>query len=315
MPLFFDLCLLFLYIKEREVNVVDKDIKKIISFILLLVVFIGIPTGYFLIKYRQKILEIEVANKITLPEEETPGKEEEPTKDKEDGIDVIGENIVGSIEDEEPTEEPDAEEDNPEETPNEDDKKEGLIVDNSYPNFRDKDNPTVNFGPTTGKMGSKINPNDVSGFKKELSREVNNMIGEIKQDPNRVNEENKMTYFAKTVDSKIVEDVMIHRLQEYQMGKTERLLPPTSFVVKDMTYLVTTMDLYEIETVYDNPEGILNEIKLQAPGFLRAAYLPDYGGFSYDYGYVSVYFNTETNKNEVAMIFYNFVKLTPEKES
>lgn len=292
----------------------DKDLRKTILITAILFLVVAAPSVYVWYNYNEKV-KIEEGKPLEIPDK-TPGdessdKEDEEDRDKNTGsnISVSDKNVIGEIDigevvkkeeiiDEEEVEEPQA-------VPQE---KEGLIIDNSDPNPFDKNNPSVDFGPTTGYMGSKINPTDPSGFKKNLENILNDEIEKIKTDPERVSKENIMFYNPKTEDAKFVYNFMKKELDDFASGKTKELRAPTAQKKEDGLYLVSTLDSYRIETVYNNPEGIMNEIKLQAPGFLRAAFLPELGGYSYDYGAVSIYYDAERQVNVVAMMLYNYIK-------
>lgn len=301
----------------------DKDIKKLLSIILLAAVFIGGPIIYFLHEY-EKTVEIEAAKKIELPEEENPV---DPEKEEPEGnIIKEEETVIGKVDSEEKA----PEEENPEEgaekepdkepeeeVPEEeksllDDGKEGLIVDNTRPDHNKPDTPSVYIGPTTGKMGSIVNAHDPSGFKEELADKIFDLAGEIKTNPKNIREENRMKYYSDNTDEKRVQQVMGNLMEKALMKGEKKVLPPTSFDFDGSTYLVTTMDTWVLETPYDNAEGILNDIKIEEPGFLQVAFFPELDSFSYNYGEVKIYFDTEKDKNIVMMVLYNFVKLNEE---
>lgn len=278
----------------------DNDIKKLIGIILLSVILIGLPIGYVAYKYREKILRIDEAEVITLPEEVESENNEKGNESS--AIIKTNETVVYNIFDKTDTETPTEEVEDVEEIIK--DPKEGLIKDNSLKPT--EDDQTIQIGPTTGKMGSTVNVNDPSGFKRELEQNVFQDVGKLKRDPARVPNEYIMAYFSDDNDEKAVFSTIKAEIDKVASGEKTSAVVPQAIQLKDKDYIITTMETWKIETPYNNREGIMNEIKLEAPDFLRATLTPDNGAFAYGYGAVSLFFNTEKNKNIIVMSLYNF---------
>lgn len=243
--------------------------------------------------------DVEVVEKLDVSEDkEVVGSVLDREDEKGNPIKINPEDIVQAKEDayveEKPTEQPD-----PNINP-------GEIIDNSiYPDPSVNDRLVI-IGPTTGNMGSKVNPNDPSGVKLELSKKVNDEVAKIKHDPNRISDEYKMMYYPETEAKKKGANRINERLDAIARGEHVDNLNLIIDANGTQSFITTYYE-FKIETEYDNVEGIINEMKIHEPEFLMATFTPDNPIYGYDLGTVRIYFDKEKGKNIVMMALFNVI--------